>query len=256
VFKANVVALGIDLKTIDIAVVSHAHFDHLNGIDYLLEVNPQVKIYFPEDIFWGSPCPFDATGQDAHAAEQLPKHMQYFDGGPTKFVINQSGRFWKANIEFIKNVTEIIPGVTLIPTASQYLGYFSKYPNKSFAPGTFDDSSASSEAKLSKLQELSLVLSMPEGDTVMVGCSHSSIDIILEAVVAATQRPIGLLAGGMHLLPFDQVQLQTIIDHMKNKIGVKKVAPTHCTGHLAFKMLQEVYGHDYLYLGLGETVQF
>jgi len=46
IFKKNIEALNIDLSQIDFAVASHAHFDHINGFDYLLKVNPNVKIYF------------------------------------------------------------------------------------------------------------------------------------------------------------------------------------------------------------------
>ncbi|RZM01555.1 MAG: MBL fold metallo-hydrolase [Pedobacter sp.] len=53
--------LGIDLKKIDMVVVSHAHYDHLNGIDYLLTINPNVKIYFPDDIFWGAQTVFNGA---------------------------------------------------------------------------------------------------------------------------------------------------------------------------------------------------
>lgn len=35
IFKNNVKQLGIDLKKIDFVIISHAHLDHLNGIDYL-----------------------------------------------------------------------------------------------------------------------------------------------------------------------------------------------------------------------------
>ena len=47
IFKRNVTALGIDLKSIDLVIISHGHFDHLNGLDYLLALNPNVNIYFP-----------------------------------------------------------------------------------------------------------------------------------------------------------------------------------------------------------------
>ncbi|MBK9736445.1 MAG: MBL fold metallo-hydrolase [Saprospiraceae bacterium] len=53
IFKMNTGKLGIDLSKVDIVVVSHGHFDHINGIDYLLQINPKVKIYFPYDIFLG-----------------------------------------------------------------------------------------------------------------------------------------------------------------------------------------------------------
>lgn len=135
IFEKNTTKLGIDLSKVDIVVVSHGHFDHLNGIDYLLEVNPKVKIYFPYDIFWGAPVPYDASGQEPTAKDSLPTYMQYFDGGNTKFSINQSGRFWKANIEFVKTSKEILPGLNIIATSSQFMGYFSCYPGKSFVEG-------------------------------------------------------------------------------------------------------------------------
>lgn len=34
IFKENVENLGIDLRDIDMVIISHGHFDHLNGIDY------------------------------------------------------------------------------------------------------------------------------------------------------------------------------------------------------------------------------
>ncbi len=51
VFEGNIKKLKIDLRRIDIAVVSHGHYDHIGGFDYLLSVNPKVKIYAPNDFF-------------------------------------------------------------------------------------------------------------------------------------------------------------------------------------------------------------
>ena len=44
IFRKNVEVLKIDLTQVDFAIASHAHFDHINGFDYLLKVNPDVKI--------------------------------------------------------------------------------------------------------------------------------------------------------------------------------------------------------------------
>ena len=87
IFKKNVEKMGFDLRVVDIAIVSHGHFDHINGMDYLLEINPDVKIYMPDDIFWGATVPFDATGQEAAVADSLPDYMRYFGGEKTKFRI-------------------------------------------------------------------------------------------------------------------------------------------------------------------------
>lgn len=254
VFKHNAEKLKIDLTRIDAVVVSHAHFDHLNGIDYLLEKNPKVKIYFPYDIFWGAPVPFDATGQEPTIADSLPQHMRYFDGTKTKFTIMQSGRFNHANIEFIKESKEIFPGINIIATNSPFMGYFSCYPNKSFVEGQFQD--AASDCKNTNLPELSLSMKTANGEVLIAGCSHTGIEHIVEQTQKVTGNSIELVYGGFHMIPFNREQTNKICAYMKNTLGVRKVAPAHCTGHLAFKILQDLYKQNYFYAGLGETISF
>ena len=42
-FEHNVKALGVDLNQVGIAVLSHRHYDHISGFDYMLKVKPTVK---------------------------------------------------------------------------------------------------------------------------------------------------------------------------------------------------------------------
>lgn len=252
VFKKNTDRLGIDLKTVDIAIISHAHFDHINGMDHLLEVNPDVKIYFPFDIFWGAPAPFDATGQEAGVKDSLPVHMRYFDGGDTRFTIQQSGRFRNADVEFIQASKEILPGLTLIATRSEYMGYFSCYPNKSFVQGEFEE--GGHECRNNNLPELSLAMKTDKGRVLIVGCSHTGVENIVQEAQAVTQDVIDLVYGGFHMLPFDRAQTHDLVNLLKNDLQVRRVAPAHCTGHLAFKLLMEAYQEDYVYAGLGEPI--
>lgn len=256
-FSRNVKALQVDLRKVDVAVVSHSHFDHVNGLDYLLKVNPGVKIYYPNDIFWGAAVPFDATGQDPSARDSLPKEMQYFGGAKTKFIIPQSGRFWNANIEFVRESKEIFPGISLITTSSPFIGYFTRYPNLSFVPGVFKDNENSvGKANEAGLPELSLSLATENGEVLIVGCSHSSVEKITEATKSFTNKNISLLYGGFHLLPFKRDDLAQLIVYLKDTLGVARVAPAHCTGHLAFKMFKDAYKEHYLFAGLGETIKY
>jgi len=254
IFKNNTTTLGIDLTQVDIVVVSHGHFDHLNGLDHLLQINPDVKIYFPYDIFWGAPVPFDATGQEPQVKDSLPIYMQYFDGGNTKFSINQSGRFWNANIEFVKTSKEILPGMTLIATSAEYIGYFSCYPGKSFVEGQFEQ--PQDACKNTNLPELSLSMKTGKGEILIVGCSHTGVENIIKQTQSATGNNIELVYGGFHMIPFDRAQTMHQANMIKNDLKVHRVAPAHCTGHLAFKILQDIYGSDYLYAGLGETIVY
>ena len=254
IFKKNSSKLGIDLSKIDIVVVSHGHLDHINGIDYLLQINPKVKIYFPYDIFWGAPVPFDATGQEQKVKDSLPSYMQYFDGGETKFVINQSGRFWNANIEFVKDSKQILPGLNLIATSSQYMGYFSCYPGKSFVEGQFEHEKDA--CNNTNLPELSLSMKTAKGQVLIVGCSHTGVENIVKQTQTVTTDNIELVYGGFHMLPFNRAQTVELVTLLKTDLGVHRVAPAHCTGHLAFKILHDTYDSNYLYAGLGETLAY
>jgi 7,8-dihydropterin-6-yl-methyl-4-(beta-D-ribofuranosyl)aminobenzene 5'-phosphate synthase len=248
IFKANVNKLRIDLTKVDIVVVSHAHFDHLNGIDYLLTKNPKVKIFLPNDMYAGVPITPDMTGAEPLVTDSLPKYHQYFDGGPTKFAINQSGRFWNANTEYVKNSQEILPGIKLVATSSSNLGYFNCYP-RSNAPNE-------NECRQTGLPELSLSLKTSKGEVLIVGCSHSGVENIVSETMKVVSTNIDMVYGGFHTVPFDRKKTIEVVDKLKNEYHVHRVAPAHCTGHLAFKILQDKFGDNYLFAGLGATVKY
>ncbi len=252
IFKQNVEALNIDLSKIDFVVASHAHFDHINGFDYLLQINPNVKIYFPFDLFWGANVPFDISGTDTSVTDSLETRMQYFKGDYKDYHFKQTGRFWNANIEFIKENIEIEPGIKLIATTSPHMGYFNKYPHL----GNRENEAELSNAKLVGLNEISLSLDTEEGEVLFVGCSHSTVEKIIAETKSFTKNDIAMVYGGYHLLPYNQKTLRELAFRLKNDLNVKKVAPAHCTGHLAFKTLQDCFKENYVFAGLGEKVAF
>jgi 7,8-dihydropterin-6-yl-methyl-4-(beta-D-ribofuranosyl)aminobenzene 5'-phosphate synthase len=164
IFARNVKALGVDLTRLDFVVISHRHGDHTDGLRHLLKVNPKVKIYAPNDEHFGGPTPpqFYRRG-----AASLPPHMRYFGGVPPEDVPH--GSVWAgANIERVSRVTEIAPGIKLIPTGSQEPG----------AP----------------LPELSLSVRTTKGQVLLVGCSHPGVENILASssagsIGSACRRP-------------------------------------------------------------------
>ena len=252
-FKANTAALGIDLRDVDFAVASHAHFDHINGFDYLLEVNPNVKIYFPKDVFWGADMQFSVAGAEPGVAESLPTEQRYFHGEKEQLTFNQSGRFWNANVEYVGENTEIAEGITLIATRSPYMGYFTRYPSLGGIEGL---EQGKDDVKTMGLPELSLNLATDDGDVLLVGCSHSMVTTIVETTRAHLKRDIGLVYGGYHLLPYNAAEVRAIAERMGGELGVARVAPTHCTGHAGFAVFHEVFGERYHVAGLGTTTPF
>ena len=225
IFADNVRALGVDLRTIDFVVVSHRHGDHTAGLNYLLTVNPGVKIYAPREGFgvFGAALP----GTFYRTDSTLPNRMRYFDGRPPAELT--FGTPWpKAHFVWVDSVTEVAPGVSIISTVSQN-------------PGTLE------------LRELSLALRTPNGLVLLVGCSHPGIETILKASKRVADH-VYLILGGLHLVTTPDAEIERIATALHDVWRVDRIAPGHCTGEPAFEALQRVFGAQYVYAGLGSTL--
>jgi len=226
-FEHNVKALGIDVTKLDFVVISHRHADHATGLKYVLSVNPNVTVYVPADGgngFGGAPLPKTWLRAD----ESLPAKMRYYGGTePNHFT---AGKLYDTgNFVLVNETMEVSPGIFLVRTVSQKKGTL-------------------------ELPELTLAIKRPNGLMLVDGCSHAGIEAILEAASAVDPRT-EILFGGLHLVttPLDEIDL--LVENLKTKWKVQRIALGHCTGEPAFARLKKAYGENYLYAGLGTKVE-
>jgi 7,8-dihydropterin-6-yl-methyl-4-(beta-D-ribofuranosyl)aminobenzene 5'-phosphate synthase len=245
IFKRNLHALGVDPRKIDIAIASHRHHDHIAGFDYLLRVNPRVKLYLPHDFFGlGGPLTLPIQGREPDVRKTLPRKQCYYGCSKTEARLTSSGRFFGAKVEYVKAGRQIAPGITLIATRSKLMGTFIKYPPHSKKP------------KLIPMPELSVSFSTSRGEVLLVGCSHSTVDgIVQSARKQLPGRKIHLVAGGYHLLPYDRRYIVSLARRMDRELKVERVAPAHCSGHLAFSIFRREFAARYLFFGLGSRLE-
>jgi len=244
-FAHNVKALGVDLQQVDIAVLSHRHYDHISGFDYMLKVKPAVKAYLPADEALGAPFHYTFSKDTKDSLSGLPSEQLYFGGKTNSIEYKPGDRFHGANAEFVGTSREVASGVYLIVTKSVMMGDFSAYPPNE--PGHPD---------LEGFPELSLAMRTRKGVVLITGCSHSKVEEIVRATKQFLARPIELVEGGFHLFPYDGDYISKLARQMKDELGVRRVAPAHCTGNLAFKIFREVYGENYNYAGVESEVIF
>jgi 7,8-dihydropterin-6-yl-methyl-4-(beta-D-ribofuranosyl)aminobenzene 5'-phosphate synthase len=225
ILAGNARVKGVDLAHLDFVVLSHRHGDHMGGMEYLLRVNPHVKIYAPKENFgvYGSSLPGTFYRRD----ESLASEQRYYDGSPP--AVMTFGSAWPhAHFELVENNTEILPGIHLVSLVSD-------------KPGTRE------------LRELSLAIETPEGVVLVVGCSHPGIDNILNA--AASIGHVRLVIGGLHLVTAKDSEIDAMVGSLRDIWKVDYVAPGHCTGEPAFAALRKAYGNRYLYAGLGTVLR-
>jgi 7,8-dihydropterin-6-yl-methyl-4-(beta-D-ribofuranosyl)aminobenzene 5'-phosphate synthase len=226
IFAQNVKVSVVDLKKLDFAVISHRHGDHTGGMNYLLTVNPQVKIFAPKEGFgvFGASLPGTFYRQDA----SLPDYMRYYNGKPPQMMT--FGTPWpNANFILIDGVTEAAPGISVIATVSQ-------------TPGTLE------------LRELSLAIETPKGLILVVGCSHPGIERIVEASTGLDKH-VYAIVGGLHLVTTPDSEITRIVTALHDKWKVDRVALGHCTGEPAFTAFRRAFGGHYDYAGLGSVIE-
>jgi 7,8-dihydropterin-6-yl-methyl-4-(beta-D-ribofuranosyl)aminobenzene 5'-phosphate synthase len=105
-------------------------------------------------------------------------------------------------------------------------------------------------------QEQALLVETAEGLVVITGCAHPGIVSVVET--ARALRPevdIALVMGGFHLLSASAERIDAIVRDFR-RLGVKRVAPSHCTGDLARDRFRAAYGSDYVDGGAGLVLRF
>jgi len=104
------------------------------------------------------------------------------------------------------------------------------------------------------MPEQALILEAREGLTLLTGCAHPGIIKIIENVKQHISSNVYLILGGFHLMGKHKKTIEPIVDKFK-QLGIKKVAPSHCTGKNATKIFRKAYGGNFLEVEVGQIIE-
>lgn len=228
-FAENAKALGICLEEVEFGVLSHAHYDHADGMDTFFEINKKAPFYLRE----GSKenC-YDYDRED-------PDSVRYI--GIKKGTLETH----KDRILFAKGDQTIAKGVYLIPHKTPGLEKIGEkahmyiHNGEDYVP---DDYS----------HEQSLVLETSKGLVIFNSCSHGGADNIIREIESTFPgQKIYCIAGGFHLYRSSEEEVRALAARIK-ETGIEKVVTGHCTGDAAYEILKEELGDclEQLYTGL------
>lgn len=227
-FMENARALGVDLAAVDIAFLSHGHFDHGGGIAAFLAVNDTAKLYMQKEAFG--------------------EYVALEDDGERFIGINGA----------LRDSDRIILTEGTVRIDDELLLF-------SDVPRDFDVGAASGRlfrrgpAGLEQdgfVHEQDLLITA-EGKTILIsGCSHRGIVNILHRARDLAAGEIDTMIGGFHLFQLEEGA--PAADQLIEQLGTALLAghtvyhTGHCTGDYAYTKLKSILG-DRLHRVMGGT---
>lgn len=226
-FAENAKKLGVDLAQIEYGVLSHAHYDHADGMPEFFAKNKTASFYLRK-----------GTAENCYGKRQWL--WRKYNGIRPGTLAGYADR-----IRYVEGDYELLKGVSLIPhktpgleKIAKKVDLFVKEHGKMF-PDDF-------------AHEQSLVFDTPKGLVIFNSCSHGGADHIINEVSATfPEKEICAYIGGLHLYKSPESDVRALAKRIKDT-GIEKVITGHCTGEEAFAVLKEELGEivEQMYTGM------
>lgn len=229
-FAANAAELGLSLQKVDAAVLSHAHYDHADGMSRFFEENDRAELYLR-----------DCCGENCYKKE-----------GPLwKYIGIQKGLLekYKDRLVYVSGIKELAKGVWLLPHSTKGLDKIGKMEHmflkgrEGWETDTFR-------------HEQSLVFNAGDGLVIFNSCCHGGADNIIREVSDVFEgKKIRAVIGGFHLHNKSEEYVRAFACRIR-KTGAENIYTGHCTGEEAFRILREELGNMVRQLRVGLVMEF
>lgn len=219
-FYQNAMALGIDLTAVDIAILSHGHYDHGGGLHQFLEINNKAKLYINQHAFgdyYSGMDKYIGLDKDVQDNEQVMITEDYLEieKGLELFSCNQKEKLQPIN----KN------GLFMMEDGIKVLDTF--------------------------LHEQYFLITEDQKQVLISGCSHKGIVNIVDWF-----EP-DVLIGGFHFSKYNPEGLDVqILDKAIEKLSEYKTQyyTCHCTGIMQYEYMKKEMKEQLKYISAGSKV--
>lgn len=229
-FAENAGKLGLSLEEVDYAVLSHAHYDHSDGMRKFFQINKKAKFYLRE-----------GCQENCYAKKWI--FTKYIGIG--KGILEE----YQHRLVYVSGDYPLMDGVSLLPHKTpglSLIGSREKMYRKDGRKWKPDDFS----------HEQSLVFDTPEGVVIFNSCSHGGADnIIREVMESFPEKKALALVGGFHLCGKSEAFVRKLAGEIK-KTGIAFVYTGHCTGTKAYGILKEELENKAVQLRTGLVMEF
>lgn len=228
VLENNLEELGLNINNLNGVLLSHGHYDHANGLKWLLKARPDLKLYGHSDIF-------------------IPKYSQ-----KNSDLLAKGMNITKNDVENFIPVNK----VRVIEKDLWMTGEIAVDNRKEILRADYK-LKVEDELKVDQFKDdQALFIETKEGIVVLLGCSHSGVVNTLKYIKKLTDgQRIAAIIGGMHLINADLDRIDFIIDYLQ-KLDFDLLAPLHCTGFKAAARMNSVFKDKVVTGGVGKKFSF
>lgn len=225
----NAVALGIDLRRVQAALLSHGHFDHTGGLEKALRLAGEILVYAHPDLF--------QPAYSCHTGEHIgvPFTREYLESLGAQFDLS---RAWR----------QIAPGMYLSGEIPRHTSF-----EKDGDRHLLYKDGMKKECRI--MDDQCLVLDTERGLCIILGCAHAGVINTVDYVLAQTGRSkIAAIIGGTHLGPAGEEQRQKSIEALL-QYDIGRIGVSHCTGFDVAVQMREAFGERFFQCTVGEAIE-
>ncbi|MGB9627288.1 MAG: MBL fold metallo-hydrolase [Thermodesulfobacteriota bacterium] len=231
----NSLTLNKDLKSVKNIFLSHGHYDHTGGLSEILKLKGKVDVHAHPHIFLDRIAVFKEDDREIKRFIGIRYKKRYLESLGANFVFNTDF----IEVEKRLFLTGEVPRQTTFEKPD--LRLFSEIDGRTTHDLFLDDQS--------------LILETDKGLVLILGCAHSGMINIIHHVIAKTgKEKFYAILGGTHLDFLTPEQLEESLSAL-NKLEIKKIGVSHCTGMRAAFRLHQEFGDRFFYGCVGSVLE-
>ncbi|GCF16221.1 hypothetical protein Harman_41560 [Haloarcula mannanilytica] len=226
--NARLLNVGAEFEHI---VLSHAHYDHTEGLKEFLDPFERPTVYCHPDIWTARYIQEPADGRTL----EEPIHI----GIPYARSEVETG----AEVVEHREPVEVYEGVYALGEVPRRHADNPIHLRK--ADGDLVEDSVPDDQ--------SIAVETTDGAALVLGCCHAGLRNTIEHAETVTGQDIRYVIGGTHLVDCDADDIHELADWLEGKLDV--FAGTHCTGFQAEKIFSERLQDAFRSVGVGSSIE-